>query len=111
MLKERGIQARKDERARLLFIQQHQALGAYILDDMWIIIRDPEKQPTPAETDALRANQLLYNHLEHTQMARDKAYSDDPTEFTDIPIDPTILEPTILEHERQFQVLQRGPLN
>jgi hypothetical protein len=101
-LKERGIQARKDERARLLFIQQHQALGAYNPNDKWILIRDPEKQPTPAETDALRANQSRYDHLEQTQKAWDKAYSDDPTEFTNIPIDPMILE-----HERQFQILQK----
>jgi DDE superfamily endonuclease len=106
MLKERGIQARKDERARLLFIQQHQALGAFIPDEMRIPIRDPEKQPTSAETDALRANQSLYDHLEQVQKARERAYSDDPAEFTDIPIDPAILE-----HERQFRVQQQGVLN
>jgi hypothetical protein len=106
ILHERGVQARKDERARLLFIQQHQALGTHIPDNKWIPIRDPEKQPTSAETDALRANQSLYDHLEQTQKARDNAYSDDPTEFTDILIDPAILE-----HERQFQILQKGPLN
>src|SRR6266516_5337427 len=71
-----------------------------------IPIRDTEKQPTSAETEALRANQSLYDHLEQTQKARDKAYSDDPKEFTDILIDPAILE-----HERQFQILQKGPLN
>jgi hypothetical protein len=48
----------------------------------------------------------LYNHLEQTQKAWNEAYSDNPSEFTDIPIDPTILE-----YERQFQILRKGPLN
>jgi hypothetical protein len=79
---------------------------AFIPDEMRIPIRDPEKQSTSAETDALRANQSLYDHLEQVQKAREQAYSDDPAEFTDIPIDPAILE-----HERQFRVQQQGVLN
>lgn len=36
---------------------------------------------------------------------RDRAYSENITEFTSIPIDPAILE-----EERQFQIRQRGGL-
>lgn len=60
-LKSRGVQARKDEKARLALIRQQQPLGAPLPDSIWVPIRDPEKHPTPAEREALRANQSLYD--------------------------------------------------
>ena len=73
---------------------------------MWIPIRDPQKEPTPAKTEARRAaNQSLYEAVVHAQKDRDRAYSENITEFTSIPIDPAILE-----EERQFQIRQRGGL-
>jgi hypothetical protein len=57
----KGVQARKDKKARRLLIQESQVLGYFIHSDTWITIRDPEKQPTPAETAALSASQSLYN--------------------------------------------------
>jgi hypothetical protein len=104
-LHDQGVQARKDEKARLLFIQQHQVLGAYIPEDKWVPVRDPEKQPTPAETEALRANQSLYDNLEFAQKAKERAYAENPQDFTSIPIDPKVLE-----MERQYKKRQRGPL-
>lgn len=73
-----------------------------ISDSMWVPIRDPQKNPTAAETEALRANQSLYEALEHVQQEWDVSRSEDPADFTAIPIDPTVLE-----DERQFQVRQR----
>jgi hypothetical protein len=105
-LRIQGVQARKDEKERRQYIQQHQALGTSIPDYMWIPIRDPQKEPTPTETEARRAaNQSLYEAVEHAQKDRDRAYSENITEFTSIPIDPAILE-----EERQFQIHQRGGL-
>jgi hypothetical protein len=101
-----GIKARKDEKARLLLIQQHQALGISIPDHLWIPIRDPEKQPTLAERDALRANQSLYDAVETAQAEWDRVHSENPLVFTDIPIDPAILEA-----ERQFQIQQTPGLH
>ena len=73
---------------------------------MWIPIRDPQKEPTPAEMEAHRAaNQSLYEAVVHAQKDRDSAYSENITEFTSIPIDPAILE-----EEWQFQICQRGGL-
>jgi hypothetical protein len=92
-----GIKAWKDEKARLLLIQQHQALGISIPDHLWIPIRDPEKQPTPAERDTLHANQSLYDAVETAQVEWDRVHLENPLVFIDIPIDPAILEA-----ERQF---------
>jgi hypothetical protein len=60
-LYERGVQARKDEKARCILIQESQVLGSFIYPDTWILIRDPEKQLTPAETAALSASRSLHN--------------------------------------------------
>jgi hypothetical protein len=60
-LHERGVQARKDKKARRILIQESQVLGSFIHPDTWIPIRDPEKQPTPAETAALSAPRLLHD--------------------------------------------------
>jgi hypothetical protein len=87
-------------------IQQHQARGTSIPDHLWIPIRDPEKQPTPAERDALRANQSLYDAVETAQAEWDRVHSENPLVFTDIPIDPAILEA-----ERQFQIQQTPGLH
>jgi hypothetical protein len=56
----RGVQAQREEKARLQFIKQ-QPLGIEIPPITWVPIRDPEKNPTPAEREALRANQSLYD--------------------------------------------------
>ena len=65
---------------------------------MWIPIWDPQKEPTPVKMEARRgANQSLYEAVVHAQKDRDRAYSENITEFTSIPIDPAILE-----EERQF---------
>jgi hypothetical protein len=104
-LNARGIQARKDEKARILLIQQHQALSISLPDHIWNPIRDPEKDPTPAERDALRANQSLYDAVECAQAEWNRVQSENPAVFTDIPIDPMILEA-----EQQFKISQR-PLN
>ena len=55
------VQARREEKARLAYIKQQQPLGIEIPPLMWVPIRDPEKNPTPAEREALHANQSLYD--------------------------------------------------
>ena len=97
----KGVQARKDEKARLQFIQEHHVLGSTIPDYYWLPIRDPEKNPTSAETEALRANQSLYDAVKLAEEDWKVAYLDDPTQFTLIPIDPAILE-----EEQQYQLQQ-----
>ena len=69
---------------------------------MWVPIRDPQKNPTPAEKEALRANQSLHEALERAQQEWNESRSEDPADFTAIPIDPAVLD-----DERQFQVRQR----
>ncbi|KAN0074286.1 hypothetical protein V8E54_008223, partial [Elaphomyces granulatus] len=102
-LRDRGVQARKDEKARQAFIKAISGLvGIEIPDSMWVPIRDPQKNPTAAEEEALRANQSLYEALERAQQEWNESQSEDPADFTAIPIDPTILD-----DERQFQVRQR----
>jgi hypothetical protein len=86
-------------------IQQHRVLSTPLPDNIWNPIRDPEKEPTLAEKDALRANQSLYDAVETAQKEWDRVHSENPLVFTDIPIDPAILEA-----ERQFQI-QQTPLN
>ena len=66
-LHKRGVQARKDEKARRILIQESQVLGSFIHPDAWIPIRDPEKQPTPAETAALSASRSLYDAVATAQ--------------------------------------------
>jgi DDE superfamily endonuclease len=49
-LRDRGVQARKDEKARLAFLKANSGLvGVEIPDSMWVPIRDPQKNPTAAE--------------------------------------------------------------
>jgi hypothetical protein len=57
---------------------------------MWVPIRDPQKNPTAAETEAPRANQSLYEALERAQQEWDVSRLEDPADFTAIPIDPTV---------------------
>ena len=105
-LHQRGIQARKDEKARLQFISSNRVLGARIPDDKWIPIRDPEKNPLPIETEALRAPQSMYDEVARLEHEWEQLQLNDPTLFTDVPIDPKILQ---LEHE--FRSAQRGGLS
>jgi hypothetical protein len=102
-LHERGVQARKDEKARRLLIQESQILGSFIHSDTWIPIRDPEKQPTPAETAALSASQSLYDAATIAQREWKKVQTDNPLIFSNIPIDPKILY-----QEHEFQVRHQG---
>ena len=69
---------------------------------MWVPIRDPQKNPTATEKEALRTNHSLYEALERAQEEWNKSRSEDPADFTAIPIDPAVLD-----DERQFQVRQR----
>jgi hypothetical protein len=48
-LHDKGVQARKDEKARLLMIQQYHELGICLPDNIWNPIRDPENQPVFTE--------------------------------------------------------------
>jgi hypothetical protein len=102
-----GVAARKAEKERRLFIIEHQGiLGAYIPPEKWIPIRDPQKDPTPTEREALRANQSLYDELAQVQQEYDTLQLEDPTLFTSIPIDPAILE-----EEQQFRVQTKRALS
>jgi hypothetical protein len=88
----KGVAARKAERERIKAILEHQTLGVEIPPETWIPIRDPQKNPLPEETEAIRiSHQSLYDQLAQAQAEYDQLQSDDPTLFTDIPIDPAIL--------------------
>ena len=66
---------------------------------MWVPIRDPEKNPTPAEKEALRAHQSLYDTSAKAQLEWEKSQSENPTDLTTISINQSILD-----EERQLQV-------
>jgi len=78
----------KEEKARLQYIKQHQqqALGVKINPLMWVPIRDLEKNPTPAEREALRANQSLYDAVTIVQQEWNASQSENPMDFTAIHI-------------------------
>jgi hypothetical protein len=65
-------------------IQESQVLGSFIHPDTWILIQDPEKQPTPAETAALSAPRLLHDAAALAEQEWNKVQSDNPDIFTDI---------------------------
>jgi len=105
-LRVKGVAARKAERDRVKTIQEHQALGIQLAPEIWIPIRDPQKNPTAEETEAIRiSHQSLYDKLAQEQAEYNLLQSDDPTLFTDIPIDPAILA-----EEQAFQARQ-NPLS
>jgi hypothetical protein len=88
----KGVAARKAERERVKAISEHQTLGVEIPPEMWIPIRDPQKNPLPEETEAIRiSHQSLYDQLAQEQAEYNRLQSDDPMLFTDILIDPAIL--------------------
>jgi len=102
-----GVAARKAEKERRRFITEYQGiLGAHIPPEKWIPIRDPQKDPTPTEREALRANQSLYDELARVQQEYNALQSEDPTLFTGIPIDPAILE-----EEQQFRIQTKRGLS
>jgi hypothetical protein len=101
----RGVIARKEEKARLVYIKERQLLGA-VPHHIWVPIRDPEKEPTPAEREALRAPQSLYDTAAIAEHEWHTTQSEDLTNLTSIPIDPLILE-----NEQRFQVHQKKLLN
>ncbi len=53
-LRVKGVAARKAEKDRLKAIQQHYALSIQLPPEIQIPIRDPQKNPTPKETEAIR---------------------------------------------------------
>jgi hypothetical protein len=86
-------------------LKEQQPLGTYIPPEMLLPIRDPEKQPTEEEKEALRANPALYDHLAQMEKEWQDIQSEDPRVFIDIPIDPQLLI-----DERQFLV-PKNPLD
>jgi hypothetical protein len=102
-LHEREVQARKDKKARRILIQESQVLRSFIHPDTWIPIRDPKKQPTPAETAALSAPRSLHNTAALTEQEWNKVQSNNPNIFTNIPINPEVLQ-----QEHKFQVRHQG---
>jgi hypothetical protein len=104
-LKDRRIRARKDERARLATIKQQYTFEIELSASIWDPIIDSTVNLTPAEKEALRANQSLYDNLERAQQEWNRVQSEDPTQFTSIAIDPAILE-----MERQFELASQRPL-
>ena len=106
-LRQRGVQAHKEETARKSFIKQHAGtLGADIPPEKWLPIRDPQKEPTAAEKEALRPSQSYYNAVATAQTEFDTVQSNEPSIFTDIPIDPAVLE-----DEQRFLLSQKNPLD
>jgi len=105
-LRIKGVAARREERERVKAISEHQALGIQPPPEMWIPIRDPQKNPLPEETEAIRiSHQSLYDRLAQEQAEYERLQSHNPTLFTDIPIDPAILA-----QEQAFRV-KRNPLS
>jgi len=105
-LRIKGVAARKEERERVKAISEHQALGIQLPLEMWIPIRDPQKNPLPEETEAIGiSHQSLYDRLAQEQAEYNQLQSDNPTLFTDILIDPAILA-----QEQAFRVKQ-NPLS
>src|SRR5438045_2214124 len=88
----RGVQAHREEKAHLAYIKQQQPLGVEIPPLIWVPIQDPEKNPTPAEREALRANQSLYDAVTIAQQEWDASQSENPMDFTAIHIDQSILD-------------------
>ena len=50
----------KDEKARVIYLRSL-PMGASVPTKLCILIRDPSKNPTPTEKEALRANRSLYD--------------------------------------------------
>jgi hypothetical protein len=101
-LRIKGVAARKAEKDRVKTI----ALGIQLPLKIWIPIRDPQKNPLPEEIEAIQiSHQPLYDKLAQEQAEYDRLQSDNPTLFTDIPIDPAILA-----EEQAFRVKQ-NPLS
>ena len=106
-LRQKGVQARKDEVARKAYIKLYAStLGVNIPPEMWCPIRDPQKEPMATEKEALRASQSLYDAIAIAQSEFDTMQSNEPSIFTKVPIDPAVLE-----DEQQFLLSQRNPLN
>jgi hypothetical protein len=73
-------------------IQEHQALGIQLAPEIWIPIRDPQKNPMAKEIEAIYiSHQSLYDKLVQEQVEYNHLQSDNATLFIDIPIDPAIL--------------------
>jgi hypothetical protein len=86
-LRDRGVRARKDEKKCQAFIKANSGLvGIEIPDSMWVPIQ------TATEEEDLRANQSLYEALKSAQQEWNESRSEDPVDFTAIPIDPTVLD-------------------
>jgi hypothetical protein len=54
-LRQRGVQVRKDEGTRKAFIKQYsRSNSVFIPPEKWVLIRDPQKEPTADKIEALR---------------------------------------------------------
>ena len=105
-LRQEGVANHSAEREQKQYIQQHQALGSTIPPYMWTPIRDRQKEPTTAEIE----NQQIA--LQSLREAVGKAKSDQEEAYTANPISLTLIliDPAILQEEREFQLSQRGGL-
>jgi hypothetical protein len=63
-LKDKGIAARKAEKARKLALEELQSRGEFPPTEMLIPIRDPEKNPTEAEKESLLPHPSLIQALD-----------------------------------------------
>jgi hypothetical protein len=96
-LKVRGIQARKDEKARIARLRDIAPqglipLGVQVPPELYYPIRDPEKQPLSDEVEALTIHPDLDQALLQAQEQYNTAYSLISQDFLDFPIDPAVLE-------------------
>jgi hypothetical protein len=99
----RGVQARKDEKARIAHLRSL-SIGIPAPNELWTPIRDPEKNPTSAEKEALRAHPSLYDAVAIAEAEYEASRSENPADFTSIPIDPSILEDEHRFAQRQGRV-------
>ena len=84
-----GVDARRAERQRKARVKELQAIGESIPEELLILIRDPTKNPTPEELEALQPHPSLSQMID------------------DISIDPQILaeSPKISENTADIDVL------
>ena len=90
-----GVQARKDERLRLIKLRaigEGLIVGVDILPELLHPIRDPEKQPTPEDLEKLLPNPSLQEALDTAIQKKAKADNLTYNDLCDFPIDPAILD-------------------
>ena len=82
-LKQRGVEARKAERARKKTILEMNTRGEFLPLELLTPIRDPEKNPTPEELEALQPHPSLTQALYELRPPIDPQLvdTDDEVEF------------------------------